>query len=695
MELFKKDGTSASVHAWLALKFMDPYEPLLVSTGFNDLVALAESDGMDRKLHNLFDKKGHKLKLRILLKYLREDWADFKAKHPETAEKMLGKERETIASPALVGARTPTQVPAVAGFSRRRPMRKQRTLRSGLQTPTGSTSSTTSLDDEAGSSVPQGMSPQTLTRPMRGLSRDVRPSTPTESSEGRRANLVSPKSQTLAGSTPPARSSTLPPTRGTATLRRRPPTRASTLTRRGPRRRSANTEQEEEDTQQHAFDDDDSSQSASPSPSFGSSPLAASSSPSPSSQSALSGTSPAGTTGVSPRRLPPTRSGGTLRRRAPPRRGTRPAPPSRHEQEEQDPVTPSPEEESVIFGQNDYEEEEEMPPMGSDIDWDNVADEDLLDLLPPPSDEEESLEDDVYGQEEEDVEEQGPRDSLSSTSSVPTLSRDAINNRSSAHLTRSPSTMGGLDDLELTQEESARSFPPLQELIATAAYTGCMRKRGKEMFKRKWRQRYFVLCDGYLYWSRTAKDEYPLACLPLRDLSGVKFQALTSTQFEVRTPAKDFVFEAPGMAEMDEWEHQFNVAINMSSSFGTDKQADLADVDVQTFSMKDDLIAGTKFKKYKHGKGKTRFVWISDTLDRICWGEKRDEAHIRNSIDIDLITGVQDGCVGPKVSDQIFALTITTSGDRNLELLARNERTKRLWCDGIRQLVALRDAGVL
>lgn len=92
------------------------------------------------------------------------------------------------------------------------------------------------------------------------------------------------------------------------------------------------------------------------------------------------------------------------------------------------------------------------------------------------------------------------------------------------------------------------------------------------------------------------------------------------------------------------------------------------------------LRTGEAFRKYRHGRGKDRTIWCSETC--VFWGTS--SMKVKGSIQIKDIEDIVDGCQGATIQD--FAFTIYTKS-RTLELQASSKYLKAQWIKGIIQLL--------
>ena len=97
------------------------------------------------------------------------------------------------------------------------------------------------------------------------------------------------------------------------------------------------------------------------------------------------------------------------------------------------------------------------------------------------------------------------------------------------------------------------------------------------------------------------------------------------------------------------------------------------------------LLHGALFTKYKHRRGKQRWLWCSPALDTLYWSEEKGRK-VKGQLSTATVTGVADGCVGVKRKG--VGLTIVAE-DRTVDLEARDEEQQRDWLRAIGLLVDL------
>ena len=97
------------------------------------------------------------------------------------------------------------------------------------------------------------------------------------------------------------------------------------------------------------------------------------------------------------------------------------------------------------------------------------------------------------------------------------------------------------------------------------------------------------------------------------------------------------------------------------------------------------LLHGALFTKYKHRRGKQRWIWCSPQLDTLYWSEEKGRK-VRGQLSTASITGVADGCVGVKRKG--VGLTIVAE-DRTLDLEARDDEQQKDWLRAVGLLINL------
>ncbi len=97
------------------------------------------------------------------------------------------------------------------------------------------------------------------------------------------------------------------------------------------------------------------------------------------------------------------------------------------------------------------------------------------------------------------------------------------------------------------------------------------------------------------------------------------------------------------------------------------------------------LLHGALFTKYKHKRGKQRWIWCSPALDTLYWAEEKGRK-VKGQLHTSAITGVADGCVG--VRRKGVGLTIVAE-DRTLDLEARDEEQQKDWLRAVGLLINL------
>lgn len=267
-----------------------------------------------------------------------------------------------------------------------------------------------------------------------------------------------------------------------------------------------------------------------------------------------------------------------------------------------------------------------------------------------------------------------------------------------------------------SEEFEDRITLPLVSELTDPEREGVLEKKSSGLFDKSWKPMLCMIKEGYLFWMKDKKEKQPAGMLKVIK-STIKAEIHDSVLELSDTAVKKetHYFRVVGGEEgdvLDEWVRSFKVSKvrkfhrkAVSSLFGSyvNVQSDIKEIQdamQQEMGIKSlDSAAATKeieqkrkdamellkkggwFQKYKRKSPQKRYIWISDTFDRILWGD--DKKNFKGYLLVNDIAGLAQGCLGAKKPNHAFTIQCPS---RDLELEADTQETRDGWIAALRVL---------